>query len=107
VRGGDKIYQNGFFEFNISKIVDFIHSNAAEFATETVCVDDFPREFSSINEEYVDNVQLGEPVILTEISPGQYNLIDTNHRMEKARRLGVEWVMAYWIRAEQHIRFLT
>jgi hypothetical protein len=107
VKNGDEIYANGIFQFNISKMVDFIHSNLTDFAREDVSVDDFPEEFSSINEEHMDNVQLGEPVILAEIAPGQYNLIDGNHRMEKARRSGVERIQAYRISAEQHTRFLT
>jgi len=107
VEDGDEIYPNGIFEFNITKMIDFIHSNPSDFAMEEVSVDDFPPEFSSINEKHMDNVQLGEPVILAEIAPGRYNLIDGNHRMEKARRLGVERIQAYRICAEQHIEFLT
>ena len=45
--------------------------------------------FSSINESHMDSVVISQPVILAEISPGRFNLIDGNHRMEKARRLGV------------------
>ena len=43
---------------------------------------------------------------MAEISPGRYNLIDGNHRMEKARRTGVVSMLAYKLNAEQHIRFL-
>ena len=106
VKDGDEIYPNGIFEFNITKMIDFIHSNPSDFATEEVSVDDFPPEFSSINEKHMDNVHLGEPVILGEISPDRYNLIDGNHRMEKARRLGVERIQAYRISPEQHVQFL-
>ena len=55
----------------------------------------------------MDSVEISEPVILAEISPGRYNLIDGNHRMEKARRIGMESIMAYRLNAEQHMRFLT
>jgi len=107
VKNGDEIFQNGFFAFNITRMVDFIHSNATDFVVEEVAVDDFPREFSSIDEEHLESVQLGEPVILAEMAPGQYVLIDGNHRMEKARRLGIERVQAYRMHVEQHVRFLT
>ncbi len=106
VKIGDEIYPNGIFEFNITEMIDFIRSNPSDFDIEDVSVDDFPPEFSSINQEHMDNVQFGEPVILAEMSPGRYNLIDGNHRMENARRLGVERIQAYRINARQHIRFL-
>ena len=54
----------------------------------------------------MDSVEISRPVILAEISPGRYNLIDGNHRMEKARRMGMESLPAYKLNAEQHIRFL-
>jgi hypothetical protein len=41
------------------------------------------------------------------MSPGKYNLIDGNHRMEKARRSGIENIMAYKLGVKQHIPFLT
>ena len=103
----DEIFQNGYFEFNITKMIDFIHSNASDFVVEEVAVDDFPREFSSINDEHMKNVQIQEPVILAEISPGRYNLIDGNHRMEKARQLKIKYMKAYRLNVKQHIRFLT
>jgi ParB-like chromosome segregation protein Spo0J len=37
----------------------------------------------------MDSVEILRPVVLAEISPGQYNLIDGRHRMEKARRMGI------------------
>ena len=47
------------------------------------------KSFSSIDESHVDSVDISLPVLLAKISPGRYNLIDGNHRMEKARRIGV------------------
>ena len=47
------------------------------------------------------------PIILAEISPGKYNVIDGNHRIEKAYRLGTERIPAYILTARQHLRFLT
>jgi hypothetical protein len=37
-----------------------------------------------------------------------YNLfLWSKHRMEKARRAGLEYIMAYKVRMEEYIRFLT
>lgn len=53
------------------------------------------------------STDISKPVILAEISPGQYNLIDGHHRMEKALRLGVARIPSYRLNAEQHSKFLT
>ena len=103
---GDELFPNGIFVFNITKMIEYIQKNSDDIVLEEVAVDDFPNEFSSINEEHLDSVDISEPVILAEISPGQYNLIDGNHRMEKARRLGINRIRAYKLNAERHIRFL-
>jgi len=50
---------------------------------------------------------VSKPVILAEIAPDQYNLIDGNHRAEKAVRHGLEELKAYRLSAAQHIQFLT
>ena len=55
----------------------------------------------------MDSVELGRPVILAEITPGRYNLIDGNHRMEKAHRLGIKSIPGYRLNVDQHVRFLT
>jgi len=34
-------------------------------------------------------------------------VIDGNHRMEKARRLGIERIPAFKLSPEQHLQFLT
>ena len=104
---GDEIFRNGIFHFNITKMLEYIKQNLYNIPLEEVAVKNFPREFSSINESHMDSVVLSEPVILAEISPGNYNLIDGNHRMEKARRMGLEKVMAYELNVNQHINFLT
>jgi len=52
----------------------------------------------------MDLVGISRPVILAEISPGCYNLIDGNHRMEKARKAGIKSIQAYRLNVKQHIR---
>jgi hypothetical protein len=104
---GDELYPNGIFEFNITKMLEHIQRTPVGIAVEDVTVCDFPRDFSSINESHVDSTDISITVILAEISPGRYNLIDGNHRMEKARRTGVKNLVAYKLSVEQHMPFLT
>lgn len=107
VAAGDEIFPNGIFEFNITKMLEYIQENPDSITLQEVAVSDFFEGFSSINESHMDSVEISRPVILVEISPGRYNLIDGNHRMEKARRMGIKNILAYRLNVEQHIRFLT
>ena len=103
----DELFPNGFFVFNVTRIIEYIRDNPDDIALEEVAVGDFHEEFSSISESHMDSVEISRPVILAEIAPGRYNLIDGNHRMEKARRMGIESILSYKLNVEQHMRFLT
>ena len=107
VATGDELFSNGIFEFNITKMLEYIQKNPDSVTLEEVAVSDFFGDFSCINESYLGSVEISQPVILAEISPGQYNLIDGNHRMEKMRRIGIKKILAYRLNVEQHTRFLT
>ncbi|MEX1014222.1 MAG: ParB N-terminal domain-containing protein [Candidatus Paceibacterota bacterium] len=104
---GDEIFRNGIFEFNISKLYKWLGSGNSAITITEVEIADYYREFSSINDSHVDSVDLDKPVILAEISPGRYNLIDGNHRVEKARRKGINSLPCYRVNAALHVRFLT
>lgn len=88
-------------------MLEYIHHRQDLFQVEEVMVCDFIKQHSKINEAHVDSVDVSKPVILAEIAPGRYNVIDGNHRMEKAHRMGVEKIPAYRLDVEHHIRFLT
>ena len=104
---GDELYPNGLFEFNITKILEYIKKNPDSIPLEELAVSDFSKGFSSIDESHMDSVDISMPVLLAEIYPGLYNVIDGNHRMEKARRMGVNSMPAYKLNVNQHIKFLT
>ena len=104
---GDEHYPNGIFVFNISEMLKYIRDHPGEIALEEVQVSDIDSSGSTIDEAYMDSVDLSKPVILAEIAPGRYNLIDGHHRIEKAVRMGLKSIKAYKFHAEQHIRFLT
>ena len=103
---GDECFANGIFEFNITKMVEYIRECSNEFIPEEVAVDDFQRAVP-IDDSKLDSIKIGEPVILAEIAPGKYNLIDGNHRMEKARKLGMKGILANRVTVDQHMKFMT
>ena len=107
VNKGDELFPNGIFVFNITKMVEHIKKKSDEIDLVEAAVADFPKSFSSVAESHVDSVDISRPIILAEISPGHYNLIDGNHRMEKARRMGMSRILAYRLYVKQHIEFLT
>ena len=107
VNDDDELYPNGIFVFNITKLLGFIEKHPNEIDLVKVEVADFPRSFSSFDESHVDSVEVSRPVILAEIAPGRYNLIDGNHRMEKARKMGTKSIFAYKLNVKQHLKFLT
>lgn len=101
----DEIYPNGIFVFNITKMAEYIQNN--NITCEEVLVKDFSRGSSKFTERHLAIVDVTKPVIVAEISPGRYNVIDGNHRMEQARRLEMKTIQAYRISPELHIQFLT
>jgi hypothetical protein len=105
---GDEFFPNGFFEFNITKMIDFINRNPAQFPVEDIEVKKYAIWHSKkLNEETVAKANVSNPIILAEISPGRFNVIDGNHRLERAHQLGMEKISAYRVTVEHHLSFLT
>ena len=85
---GDEIFMNGIFVFNITRMVEHILKNPDVFLPEDVSVKDL-HSFRSLNESHVNAADIRRPVILAEIAPSRYNLIDGHNRVEKAHRMGI------------------
>ena len=107
VDDGDELFPNGIFVFNVSRILEYLETKPTEVELVEIAVCDLDHGFLSLNESHVDSVDLSRPVVLAEISPGQYNLIDGQHRVAKAMRQGVNTLCAHRLTVLQHIRFLT
>jgi len=105
VEDGDELFPNGIFVFNITKMTEYIMRS--RIPCEEVQARDFSRGTSKFKEEHLAVVDIARPLIVAEISPGRYNVIDGNHRIEKARRLGMETIRVYRLGPEQHMWFLT
>ena len=106
VADGDELYENGIFVFNITKMVEYARSNADNIPVEDAVVNDLPEKSQFINWTHVDTVDVSSPIVLAEIAPGRYNVIDGNHRVEKARKMGIPKIPALRLTIAQHVRFL-
>lgn len=105
---GDELYPNGIFEFNITRLLSFIEVNVDRFPIERVGVADIPNfESERLDQETISSADLLRPILLAEISPGRFNLIDGHHRVAKASREGVRTLPARRVACPLHVRFLT
>jgi len=100
------MFPNGIFLYNITRLLKYLQSDDSNIPITVARVAEFSRFSSSLDETYIDTVDLGEPVVIAEIAPHRYNVIDGNHRMEKARRENVTELPCYRIAPEVHTLFL-
>ena len=105
---GEEFFPNGIFEFNITKLLAFAVANPSLFPVEEILVKQYAIwDKKLLNEATIETANLASPIVLGEISPGRFNVIDGNHRLEKARRQGLEKISAYTFRVDHHLAFLT
>jgi hypothetical protein len=108
INHNDEIFPNGIFVFNITKMKEYIMKYADEISLERIDVSEYrDRTFSVITESHVDSVDITIPIILAELCPGRYSVIDGHHRLEKAYRSNAERIMAYKLTPKQFIPFFT
>ena len=104
----DELFLNGIFHFNITKMLQFIKENPDSFPIEIVGVESvYTGLEKTLDEAFIPKANLSNPIILGEISPNRFNVIDGNHRLEKAYREGVSKISAYRISPKDHLQFLT
>jgi hypothetical protein len=108
VSDGDELFPNGIFEFNVTKLLAFIRDHPSQFAVEQVEIASLGAAFGTgLNEDVINTANLKNPIVLAEISPNRFNVIDGNHRVQRARREGMRYIPAYRVQAHQHVAFLT
>lgn len=116
---GDEVYCNGAFYFNITAMLEWLDNNPQPVVEIAV---DILGPFDDKEEQYVDAADITRPIIIVEIAPDYkdfvpeipvydwirrgYVCVDGQHRIEKARKLGVETLFAVVLRMEQHIPFI-
>ena len=109
VEPGDEFFANGIFEFNITRLFDFLQAHPKRFSIESLELANIPsfEDVSHLNKARVDTVDVLKSVLLAEISPGCYNLIDGQHRIARARGENLVQVAAYRVSCPDHVTFLT
>ncbi|MCP2033600.1 hypothetical protein L1279_000583 [Planomicrobium sp. HSC-17F08] len=58
-----------------------------------------------MDEEFIPKADLSRPVVMVRMRPEFFRLMDGNHRVAKARRLGVKELPAYYLTPAQHRQF--
>lgn len=104
-------YHNGFFlKFNISAIIEDIASKKLIVDKKRIHIRNWfkehPIEFGVINEEHLPSVDINVPIIQAEIRIEKYEIIDGNHRMQKAFNDGRTYISSYQIKGEQLANYL-
>jgi hypothetical protein len=109
VSEGDELFPNGIFEFNVTKLLAFIRDHPSHFPVEEIDIESLGAAFGRerLDEEAINTANVKNPIVLAEISPNRFNVIDGNHRVEKARREGMKYIPGYRVHAHQHTAFLT
>ena len=59
------------------------------------------------NEEYVMTTDISKPLIIVNITENIDKLIDGNHRLQKALKLGVRVIDAYYLSFEEHRDYIV
>lgn len=106
---GDEIYPNGIFNFNISRILEHIVAGKLDAEKELINVNKWFKTHirGSVNEDHLPRVDITKPVLQAEIRPGIFEIIDGNHRLEKACRDNVEFIDSYKLKGEQLVAFFA
>lgn len=105
----EEIY-GGFLQFNISAIIEDIASKKLIVDKKRIHIKNWFKEhsieFGVINKEHLPSVNLSTPVIQAELRINKYEIIDGNHRMQKAFDNGRIYINSYQIKGEQLANYL-
>ncbi len=76
VRNSDELFPNGTFVFDISRMLEHLQSGSLGIEPTEIDVGQLPPVFSTVDESTLATADLTRPLVLAEIAPGRYNLID-------------------------------
>lgn len=104
-----EIYPNGIFKFFISKILEDIKNGDFKPKMERINIEKW-RKLHLKNTDFLDENHLKiantrKPIIQAEIRIGKFEIIDGNHRFEKAFRDGKKTINSYKIYGEELVPY--
>ena len=102
----DEVFLNGIFEFNVTRLLAYIEVHADGFPVDSIAVAVI-HDMGAVNEVAIGNSDLTRPILMAEIAPGRYNVIDGHHRVAKARREHVAAIPVRRVPCPEHVAFLT
>ena len=103
-----EIYKNGIFNFFISKILEDIENGIFKPKKERINIEKWRKTHctnDSLHEDHLKTVKTRKPIIQAEISISKFEIIDGNHRFEKAFRDGEKTINTYKIYGEELIPY--
>jgi hypothetical protein len=105
----EEIFRLGIFEFNISRILEHIQNGILIAEEEEIKVEKWLKQHctNAIKESHLPMVDVFRSVIQAEISPGRFEIIDGNHRLEKAHRDQICVIPSFKVRMEQLVNYFT
>ena len=99
-----EIYPNGIFNFFVSKIIEDIDVGVLQPKKVRINIEKWlkthSKDFSVIDEVHIQTVNTRKPIIQAETKPNHFEIIDGNHRFEKAFRDGKKTVNSYKLYVE-------
>jgi len=104
-----EIYPNGIFTFFISKILEDIDNGNFKPQMERINIQNWRKSHSkhtdSLDENHLKIANTRKPIIQAEIRIGKFEIIDGNHRFEKAFRDGKKTINSYKIYGEELVSY--
>lgn len=87
-------------------MLEYIKTRPDEFPVEEVLTASLGLTSNKLDEATVLKADLTKPLVLAEIAPGRFSVIDGNHRVERARREGAVSLPVWRVGPKVHTRFL-
>ena len=104
-----EIYPNGIFKFFISKILEDIKNGDFKPKMERINIEKWRKSHvkntDSLDENHLKIAKTRKPIIQAEIRIGKFEIIDGNHRFEKAFRDGKKTINSYKIYGEELVPY--
>lgn len=103
----DQKYQigtdSGTILWNISEMLKY----TSQYTKQLMKVDDLVRRnIFSGQIEHAMETDINNPIVIINLFEGKDKVIDGNHRLFKAKRLGIEYIEAYYLKQNQHTQYI-